>query len=100
MAAENMNPIVDQEVTVEMAERQLKIIEKCNQQVIRLEASLDQINNQIEQCVKELRELGFDEENAEAQIAERKKENYQLYQETESKIPYDLLEKLGVKLDD
>ena len=100
MAAENMNPIVDQEVTVEMAERQLKIIEKCNQQVIRLEASLDQINNQIEQCVKELRELGFDEENAEAQIAERKKANYQLYQETESKIPYDLLEKLGVKLDD
>ena len=95
MAAENMNPIVDQEVTVEMAERQLKIIEKCNQQVIRLEASLDQINNQIEQCVKELRELGFDEENAEAQIAERKKENYQLYQETESKIPYDLWRSSG-----
>lgn len=100
MVADSKNLVVEQEVTVEMAERQLKVIEKCNQQVIRLEASLEQLKNQIEQCVKELRELGFDEENAEAQIAERKRANYQLYTEIESKIPYDLLEKLGVKLDD
>lgn len=97
-ATENQTAAVQDAPTPEQVERLLRTIEQCREARIRLEARRDETDARIKDAVQELQKLGYDEKTAEEQIAAKKAELKAAYETVEQSIPYDLLERLGVKV--
>lgn len=68
-------------------------LEKAKTLKYRAEARLEQLNNQQQEIIKELKELGVNPEDLEKEIDKLAKEIDELFKEANELMPKDILEK-------
>lgn len=72
-------------------------LEKAKTLKYRAEARLEQLNNQQQEIIKELKELGVNPEDLEKEIDKLAKEIDELFKEANELMPKDILEKKWYK---
>lgn len=68
-------------------------LEKAKSLKYKAEARLEQLNNQQQEIIKELKDLGVDPEDLEKEIKMLKSEIDKLFKEANTLLPKDILEK-------
>lgn len=68
-------------------------LEKAKNLKYRAEARLEQLNNQQQEIIKELKELGVNPEDLEDEIKKLQSEIDRLFKEANTLLPKDILEK-------
>ena len=68
-------------------------LEKAKSLKYKAEARLEQLNNQQQEIIKELKDLGVNPEDLEEEIKKLKSEIDKLFEEANTLLPKDILEK-------
>ena len=68
-------------------------LDKAKSLKYKAEARLEQLNNQQQEIIKELKSLGVNPEDLEAEIKKLTKEIDELFKEANTLLPKDILEK-------
>lgn len=69
-------------------------LDKAKSLKYKAEARLEQLNNQQQEIIKELKELGVNPEDLEEEISKLTKEIDTLFKEANELLPKDILEKM------